>query len=1686
MSRPVNITSATTQMLLISSATTGSYNFTTSTNASSAVTNAYTNADSTSSARLQLSSNSRATRTSTVYFEFNKTPLSEIPNGATISSVSARVKYRISSTQYVTAVSIQLHNNTTAKGSATTARTTTATVYTMTAGTWTVSELQNIRLYVSATHNASTSSAYLYLYGVDVTVNYALNGTEYEISFSNGTLDTTTDPSTTQYVINGGEQEIKIYTPDVDGITVKDNNVDVTNSLVPVTAVTPESEVTTAPNATYGFELDTSDGYYKSQNKGVSYSAAVCRLNITAEIQCTLTLNFVNYAEATYDYGIIGKVDSSLLTTSAVSDTSAWLWAGSASTNNSTTVRTTAVTIPSGEHFVDIKFRKDDATNSNNDAFWFKYSLSETVLDNPYYRYTISNISADHVISLEDVGGTFYDVTASSSYAGATVSPATKSVREGRNTDIQIAVNNLYEIVVKDNGTVVTNSLVQNSTGYTYTVSNVQTAHTITVEEATYYTVTTSSTYAGATAVASPSKVYAGRNSTVEIEVDNLYEIVVKDNGTDVTSSIVEMQGGSTTSNFDPTQYVSSASSYESIYQAYDPTSGVSNSGSTTRACVYSNTGSGAESKLTYKFDCSSIPENATITNVVCAVKCSVYQTTYFATRTVQLYHGDTAKGTATTISATGSNGSVITTNGGSWTRQELNDIAIVQRVTRSTSNATSDASFSFFGATLAVTYTTPAGKIYTITNVNTNHVITIEEAPYYTISTASTYANASASVSPAKLYSGLDANITVSVQNLYEIKIKLDGTDVTSNFTGSNGTYTYTLQNVTTNHALTIEEAPYYTITVNNSYQDATITVDPPKGYYGIDVDVRIQVSDIDEIKVMDNGVSVMANIINVGSGLYRYTINAINADHTITVIESTKYNITATSNYSEVTISPSSVSVIEGHSQTFVIEGDEDTDLGADIILLDNNVDVTSQMTRAMGETGTTSTVLGTFDSANSQYLDVYTNSSNVTYYETNAEGHGCDYGISNSGSTRSSFYPATGAGSELIVFYNFSGITIPEGATITNVSAKAAVAPAYNGAGYTEMSLQLCIGTNPVGEATPISSASTDANEHTVDGGSGWTANDLANAKIKMYGVRNNTNSNNDNTGKRDNLNMCGADLIVTYSLPGGYLYTISNVQTAHTLVVNEVPATYYTVTASSSYQEATITPASQSVRQNHTAKLQISAASIYDIVVKDNGVNVTSELVQNETGFTYTTQKITAPHTITVEESESFAITTSSQYQGATISPATQSVRQGMSATTYVEVGNPDEIAVLDNSVDVTEQLVLTTPGESYTASGILSTFDTVNSQYVGIYSSYAYTNAEGHSAAEGIASTGSTRSAFYPATGAGSELFVYYDFGEVTGIPSDAVIYNVSANVTFSTAYSGQGYSDVTLQLCIGTTPVGEATHPEIGANTAPVSARTATVDGGSGWTLNDITNAKILLYGVRNDTNSNNDTGGTRDNLCMHGADIIVTYGDGNTFNGYTYTLNNVQTAHTIVIIENPQYTLTSASHVQGVTITPATATVYGRQDITFNISGELGEAVVLDNNIDVTTQLRANATGRTYTISNVQSSHTIVVTGPSQESDYIKIAGQFKKVLGFYKKVNGVWTLIEKAAFDEQVSSGISFFGGVIENTVIGDVETSGGAINISINDGSLDSGSYKMVYEDVNRTPITGYTNINEFTIQ
>ena len=152
----------------------GSYNFTIDTsNTSRRISNAYNNADNTSSsARLTLASSRNSARTSTMYLEFDKTSINSIPSDATINSVTANVRYYVNNTTYVSAVSIQLHADTSAKGDAVTNRPTTSTKYSITPGSWTLNELKNVRLYISATHNTSTSSGYLYLYGADVTINY--------------------------------------------------------------------------------------------------------------------------------------------------------------------------------------------------------------------------------------------------------------------------------------------------------------------------------------------------------------------------------------------------------------------------------------------------------------------------------------------------------------------------------------------------------------------------------------------------------------------------------------------------------------------------------------------------------------------------------------------------------------------------------------------------------------------------------------------------------------------------------------------------------------------------------------------------------------------------------------------------------------------------------------------------------------------------------------------------------------------------------------------------------------------------------------------------------------------------------------------------------------------------------------------------------------------------------------------------------------------------------------------------------------------------------------------------------------------------------------------------------------------------------------------------------------------------
>ena len=229
MSRIVTHNESTSQLIPSGYTSGGTYTFTWRN-----PTNAYYNADHSNGtyARLTLASNRTNQRVSVAYLEFDKTPLNSIPDGANIVSVESNIKYYVSSTSYITAFSTQLYTNTTAKGNALTNRPTSATKYALTTGNWTVSELQNIRLYISATHNLSTSNAYIYLNGADITVNYSWDETIYAITTSSSVQGVVISAQDAE-VTSGGTDVITVTgVSDLSDIKLMDNGTDVTSSLV--------------------------------------------------------------------------------------------------------------------------------------------------------------------------------------------------------------------------------------------------------------------------------------------------------------------------------------------------------------------------------------------------------------------------------------------------------------------------------------------------------------------------------------------------------------------------------------------------------------------------------------------------------------------------------------------------------------------------------------------------------------------------------------------------------------------------------------------------------------------------------------------------------------------------------------------------------------------------------------------------------------------------------------------------------------------------------------------------------------------------------------------------------------------------------------------------------------------------------------------------------------------------------------------------------------------------------------------------------------------------------------------------------------------------------------------------------------------------------------------------------------
>ena len=354
------------------------------------IANAYT--DSTSTSYCQINWKTGSNAETYVYLRFD---FSSIPVGATIKSITAKSKGYVNTTNSsrVTSRQMQLATGTTLKGSALTISNSTNEQTFSSVGTWTRAELQSagVRFYVKRGTSNTSSTYNLRIYGATMSVTYEYQETTYTVTVSNSTSAVVTaNPST---VVEGKNSEIMVS--DITGLMVKDNGTDVTSQFTYRTERDAEYSVTNI-TTTYGFALNSS-GYYESNNKAHSLSAAVCCVNFYVPVAATVTFSLINYAESTYDYGQLSDIDATLTTDASADQTNVY-WDGK--NNNSSSVQTVTYTMSAGEHFIYVKYFKDQYTDSNNDSLQFKVSISLNSQFTPstYYGYDITNVQTDHTI----------------------------------------------------------------------------------------------------------------------------------------------------------------------------------------------------------------------------------------------------------------------------------------------------------------------------------------------------------------------------------------------------------------------------------------------------------------------------------------------------------------------------------------------------------------------------------------------------------------------------------------------------------------------------------------------------------------------------------------------------------------------------------------------------------------------------------------------------------------------------------------------------------------------------------------------------------------------------------------------------------------------------------------------------------------------------------------------------------------------------------------------------------------------------------------------------------------------------------------------------------------------------------------------------------------------------------------
>lgn len=378
--------------------------------------NMYNVCDSTDYASIR---NSRNSTSNTYYCYLRGFNFDSVPSDAIVSGFEIRIRayesYMSTSSSYRMSLydgTASISNTTCTSSLSTTARTYEFPI----PSTLTWETLKgygsDFGIRIPLRRSSTNYNSYVYVYGAEIEVTYTVP-VYHAVTVNNSSTATVTVSD--HNPLEGTNVEVRSNT--IDDIKVTDNGTDVTAQFTQRSETAESYSVVNVSD--YGFSLNSSTGYYVSQNKGVSKTAALCRVDFHVPVAATITFTYINYAEQGYDFGVFGNIDVALSNNyyaagsgGATITDSSYKRACNTSTYNSSSAQTLTYDMSAGDHSIWVKYSKDDASDSNNDTLQFKVAitLDEPFTPGTYYGYDINDIAADHVIvvTASSSGPVFY------------------------------------------------------------------------------------------------------------------------------------------------------------------------------------------------------------------------------------------------------------------------------------------------------------------------------------------------------------------------------------------------------------------------------------------------------------------------------------------------------------------------------------------------------------------------------------------------------------------------------------------------------------------------------------------------------------------------------------------------------------------------------------------------------------------------------------------------------------------------------------------------------------------------------------------------------------------------------------------------------------------------------------------------------------------------------------------------------------------------------------------------------------------------------------------------------------------------------------------------------------------------------------------------------------------------------